>query len=46
VVPAMPAFYHRPKTVEDLVAFVVGRILDHLQVPHRLIPRWGDVDGR
>jgi 4-hydroxy-3-polyprenylbenzoate decarboxylase len=42
VVPAMPAFYHQPKSIDDLVAFVVGRILDHLGVPHTLVPRWGE----
>lgn len=44
VVAAMPAFYHRPKSIEDLVAFVVGRVLDHLGVAHQLVPRWGS-DG-
>lgn len=41
IVPAMPGFYHHPKTIDDLVGFVVGRILDHLGVPHQLVPRWG-----
>jgi 4-hydroxy-3-polyprenylbenzoate decarboxylase len=41
VVAAMPAFYHRPKSIDDLVAFVVGRVLDHLGVVHDLVPRWG-----
>jgi 4-hydroxy-3-polyprenylbenzoate decarboxylase len=41
VVAAMPAFYHHPKSIEDLVAFVVGRVLDHLGVVHHLVPRWG-----
>jgi len=40
VVPAMPAFYHRPKKVEDLVDFVVGRILDGLGIEHRLFKGW------
>jgi len=34
VLPAMPGFYHRPKTLEDLVAHVTGKILDRLGVPH------------
>lgn len=42
VVPAMPGFYHHPHTIDDLVGFVVGRVLDHLGVPHRLVPRWGE----
>ncbi len=40
ILPAMPGFYGRPKEVEDLVDFVVARILDHLGVPHDLGPRW------
>jgi 4-hydroxy-3-polyprenylbenzoate decarboxylase len=41
VVAAMPAFYHHPKSIDDLVAFVVGRVLDHLGIAHDLVPRWG-----
>lgn len=41
VMPAAPGFYHRPTRVEQLVDFVVARILDHLDVPHDLGPRWG-----
>lgn len=40
VLPASPGFYHRPATVDDLVRFVAGRILDHLDVDHALAPRW------
>jgi 4-hydroxy-3-polyprenylbenzoate decarboxylase len=41
VLPAMPAFYQRPTTVDDLVGFVVGKILDVLGVEHSLFDRWG-----
>jgi 4-hydroxy-3-polyprenylbenzoate decarboxylase len=41
VLPAMPAFYTRPRQVADLVDFIVGRICDQLGVPHQLFPRWG-----
>lgn len=41
VLPANPGFYHRPQSVQDLVDFVVARILDHLAVPHQLVARWG-----
>jgi 4-hydroxy-3-polyprenylbenzoate decarboxylase len=41
VLPAMPAFYTKPKSVDDMVNFIVGRILDLLNVPHNLFPRWG-----
>src|SRR5438445_8614416 len=42
VLPAMPAFYTRPRTVRDMVDFVVGRVCDQLGVPHRLFERWGE----
>jgi flavin prenyltransferase len=41
VLPASPGFYHRPRSVDDLVDFVVARILDHLGVEHAIAPRWG-----
>ena len=41
IVPAMPGFYHSPRSVEDLVDFVVGKVLDVLGVRHRLYRRWG-----
>lgn len=44
IVPAMPGFYHGPKSMEDLVDFVVGKVLDQLQVPHSLFVRWGEKD--
>lgn len=40
VLPASPGFYHRPREIGDLVDFVVGRILQHLQVDVELGPRW------
>lgn len=41
IMPAAPGFYHNPKSVEDLVDFMVARILDHLGVDHALTSRWG-----
>jgi 4-hydroxy-3-polyprenylbenzoate decarboxylase len=41
VLPASPGFYHRPRDVDQLVNFVVARVLDHLDVEHDLVPRWG-----
>jgi 4-hydroxy-3-polyprenylbenzoate decarboxylase len=38
---AAPGFYHGAETVDDLVDFVVGRILDQLGVENALVPRWG-----
>ncbi len=40
ILPPMPAFYHRPQTVEDIVDHTVARILDHLGVAHALVPEW------
>jgi 4-hydroxy-3-polyprenylbenzoate decarboxylase len=41
VMPAAPGFYHRPTTIQELVDFVVARVLDHLGVEHELSRRWG-----
>ncbi|KEF31180.1 3-polyprenyl-4-hydroxybenzoate carboxy-lyase UbiX [Marinobacter nitratireducens] len=41
VMPASPGFYHNPRSVEDLVDFLVARLLDHLDIPQELMPRWG-----
>ena len=40
VIPASPGFYHRPTKVEQLVDFVVQRVLDHMGVDASLAPRW------
>ncbi len=40
IMDANPAFYQNPKTLDDLVNFVVARILDHLDVEHTLLPPW------
>ncbi len=42
VLPAMPGWYHRPRSLDDLVDFVVARICDALGVEVELAPRWGD----
>jgi 4-hydroxy-3-polyprenylbenzoate decarboxylase len=41
ILPAMPGWYHGVKSVQDLIDFVVARILDQLEVPHELMQRWG-----
>lgn len=42
IIPASPGFYHRPQCVDDLVDFVVARILDQLGLEQSLVPRWGE----
>ncbi|MGK2907297.1 MAG: UbiX family flavin prenyltransferase [Desulfuromonadales bacterium] len=42
VLPAMPGFYHAPETIDDLVDFVVGKVLDQVAIEHSLFARWGD----
>jgi flavin prenyltransferase len=41
VLPAMPAFYTLPKTINDMIDFIVGRVCDQLGVDHGLLKRWG-----
>jgi 4-hydroxy-3-polyprenylbenzoate decarboxylase len=40
MLPAIPSFYGRPKTVEDVADTVVARILDHLGITNDLVKRW------
>ena len=40
ILPPMPAFYHRPKTIDDIVNHTVGRILDRFGIPHTLVREW------
>ncbi|NBS86792.1 MAG: 3-octaprenyl-4-hydroxybenzoate carboxy-lyase, partial [Verrucomicrobia bacterium] len=40
MLPAIPSFYGKPKTVEDVVDTVVARVLDHLNLPNDLVKRW------
>jgi len=42
ILPPAPGFYGKPSTVDELVDFVVARVLDHLGVAHDLGPRWGE----
>jgi 4-hydroxy-3-polyprenylbenzoate decarboxylase len=40
IMPASPGFYHRPQRVEEMVDFVVARVLDHLDLDIQVGPRW------
>lgn len=42
IMPANPGFYFRPQSINDLVDFMVARVLDHLDLPHQVQPRWGE----
>lgn len=41
IMPAAPGFYHQPKSIEDLLDFIVARVLDHMGLEQNLVPRWG-----
>ncbi|KXS54918.1 MAG: 3-octaprenyl-4-hydroxybenzoate carboxy-lyase UbiX [Marinobacter sp. T13-3] len=45
IMPASPGFYHKPESVDDLVDFMVARILDHLGLEQTMVPRWGESKG-
>lgn len=42
ILPPSPGFYTHPESVADMVDFIVARVLDQINVPHRLLPRWGE----
>jgi 4-hydroxy-3-polyprenylbenzoate decarboxylase len=43
VLPAMPGFYHRPKSIDDIVTHIAGKILDQFGIEHNIFRRWGEV---
>jgi len=42
IIPAMPGFYHHPKSLDDIVNFLVDRVLDHLEIPNPEARKWGE----
>lgn len=45
VLPASPGFYHRPRTIDELVGGITSRVLDHLGIDNDRAPRWKEGDG-
>jgi len=45
IMPANPGFYHQPQSINDLVDFVVARILEQLNIQQELVQQWGSQDG-
>lgn len=41
ILPAMPGFYHRPSTIEDLIAHIIGKTLDQFEIKNSAFTRWG-----
>jgi 4-hydroxy-3-polyprenylbenzoate decarboxylase len=42
ILPPMPAFYHRPDTIDDLIDQTVGKVFDYFELDHHLFRRWGE----
>lgn len=45
ILPAMPGFYHKPKTIEDLIAHIIGKTLDQFEIKNNAFTRWGTNKG-
>lgn len=46
ILPPVPAFYHRPKTIEDLLKQTAGKVLDQFDIPHNLFERWNGISEK
>ncbi len=44
ILPANPGFYHKPETLDDIIDFMVARILEHLDIKQEILPMWGSKD--
>ena len=45
VLPPIPAFYYKPRTIQELVDHAIGKVLDIFDIEHNLFPRWSGTDG-
>ena len=46
VFPPVPAFYHKPRTIEELIDHTIGKVLDIFDIKHNLFPRWSGIHAR
>ncbi len=42
ILPPIPSFYHKPKTLDDIIFQTIGKVFDYLGIPHQLFQRWGE----
>ena len=45
ILPPIPAFYHRPRTIQEVIDQTIGKVLDILDIEHNLFPRWSGTTG-
>ncbi|MBI2979324.1 MAG: UbiX family flavin prenyltransferase [Chloroflexi bacterium] len=43
ILPPIPAFYHKPRTIQELIDHIVGKVLDIFDIEHNLLPRWSGI---
>jgi 4-hydroxy-3-polyprenylbenzoate decarboxylase len=46
ILPPVPGFYHRPKTIQDIIDQTIGKVFDYLGIEHNLFTRWGKEEKR
>lgn len=45
ILPPMPAFYHQPQSIEEIIDQTIGKVFDYLELEHQLFRRWGEKPG-